>query len=314
MPAQTPGPDDRRRRQTPAAGQDRRGGGGRTSSGAARGRSEEDGRDGDRRTGPPGLDVPGSASEPVGREQAGRSPGAPPRRAKRTEAPPRPPLPEDEEPQLPTSVQREIERVLGRGAKSRDVALALSLGSQAIDEDRPDVAVEVLAWARHEAPRLAAIREALGVAYYLREEFAPALSELQAYRRLSGQHDQNHLAADCLRALGRDLDRISEVAQPLIDDDSAPDDRRAEAVIVRAAALGDAGELAAGRSVLRRFLERPRDGDEEHDLRLRYLAADLADRAGDLREAEQQLASIVAVDPDFLDVEERLDGIRQRLP
>ncbi len=314
MPAQPPRPDDGRRRQHRSMEQGRRGGGGRTSGGARRGRSDADARGGGERTGPPGLDVPGAASEPLGREQAGRSQGAPPHRAMRTEAPPRPPLPEDEEPQLPTSVQREIERVLGRGAKSRDVALALSLGSQAIDEDRPDVAVEVLAWARHEAPRIAVIREALGVAYYLREEYGPALSELQAYRRLSGQHDQNHLAADCLRALGRDLDRISEVAQPLIDDESAPDDRRAEAVIVRAAALGDAGELAAGRAVVRRFLERPRDGDEEHDLRLRYLAADLADRAGDLREAEQQLASIVAVDPGFLDVEQRLDGLRQRLP
>lgn len=312
MPAQTPRPDEGGRRQERSKDQQRRGGGS-ASEGGARGRSGKDGRGGERRTGPPGLDVPGAASEPLGREQAGRTRGAPPRRAARTEAPPRPPLPEDEEPDLPKPVQREIERVLGRGARARDIALALSLGSQAIDEDRPDVAVEVLAWARHEAPRLAVIREALGVAYYLREEYGPALSELQAYRRLSGRHDQNHLAGDCLRALGRDLDRVSEVVQPLIDDDTAPEDRRAEAVIVRAAALADAGELPAARAVVRRFLERPRDGDDEHDLRLRYQAADLAERAGDLAEAERQFTSIAAVASGFLDVDTRLDDLRQRL-
>lgn len=279
--------------------------GGQRRGGAQRASRERSG-------GPPGLDVPGAPSEPLGRERAGQRAGAPPRHDKRSEPPPRPALPDDEEPELPRAVRREVERVLGRGPRSHEVALALSVGADAIDEDRPDVAVEVLRWARHEAPRLAEVREALGVAYYLREEYGPALSELQAYRRLTGRHDQNHLAADCLRALGRDPDRISETAQPLIDDESAPDDRRAEAVIVKAAALADAEQLETARAVLRRFLERQHDGDEEHDLRVRYLAADLADRDGDLTDAERHLAAIVATQPGFLDAAERLEGVRAR--
>lgn len=300
--------DDHRDRRGAGADRDRggHGQGGQARGGAGRSSRERGGGP------PPGLDVPGAPAEPLGRERAGQRAGAPPRHDKRSEAPPRPALPDDEEPELPRGVRREIERVLGRGPRAHDVALALSVGAAAIDEDRPDVAVEVLRWARHEAPRLAEVREALGVAYYLQDEYGPALSELQAYRRLTGRHDQNHLAADCLRALGRDPDRISETAQPLIDDEDAPEDRRAEAVIVKAAALGEADQLDTARAVVRGFLERQHDGDEEHDLRVRYLAADLADRAHDLDDAERHLAAIVAAQPGFLDAAERLEGVRAR--
>ena len=318
------------RRGSTSGGGDRGGGRGRDqrSSGgnASQGRGRNDrsqGRGGssranERGTPPPkprpsGLDVPGTAGEPIGRDRAAARSGAPPRPATdRDVAPPRPDLPVDEEPQLPRAVRREIDRALGSGPRSHDIALALSIGAAAIDEDRPDVAVEVLSWARHQAPKLAPIREALGVAHYLRDEFAPALSELQAYRRISGRDDQNHLAADCLRALDRGVDRIAEVADPLIADEHAPDDRRAEAVIVRSASLAEADDVPAARAIARRFLERPRDGDEEYDLRVRYLAADLAERAGDHAAAARQLEMVVAVDPDLFDAEERLEGLRDR--
>ena len=264
--------------------------------------------DGDRRK---GVDVPGgSRGEPIGRDRARQRPDAPPRVASQRSAPTRPPLPEDEQPQLPKPVKREIERTLGSGPKARDIALALSIGSAAIDEDRIDVALQVLAWAKHEAPRISAIREAYGVALYLAEQYAGALTELQAYRRLTGQTDQNHLVADCLRALGRDLDQIAEAAEALLADESAPDDRRAEAAIVWAAALADIGDLGAARSVVRRFIERPRAEDAEHDLRVRYLAADLAEQQGDIAEAVRQLGSIVAVDDELFDARERLETLR----
>lgn len=200
--------------------------------------------------------------------------------------------------------------MLGKGRRADDVALALSIGSAAIDEDRSDVALEVLGWAKHEAPRVAAVREAYGVALYLDERFGAALTELQAYRRLTGRNDQNHLVADCLRALGRDLDLVAEAAETLLADAQAPEDRRAEAALVWAGALADDGDVGAARSVLRRFLERRRGGDAEHDLRVRYLAADLAERDHDRDELRRQLESIVAVDPGFLDAKERLDGVQ----
>ena len=265
---------------------------------------------------PSKLDVPTGAREPIGRDRAAKRRDAPPR-AKRpdadTDGPPRPALPTDEQPDIPKGVRKEIERVLGpRGSKAKDVCLALSVGSAAIEQDRPDVAVEVLGWAKHQAPRIATIREAYGVALYLQERFAAALTELQAYRRFTDRVDQNHLIADCLRALGRDLDQIAEAAEALVQDTQAPEDRRAEAAIVWAAAVADAGDLPAGRSIVRRFLERQRSGDAEHDLRARYLAADLAERDGDDDELIRQLESIVAVDNGFLDADERLDGARER--
>jgi hypothetical protein len=256
------------------------------------------------------LDVPAGAREPIGRDRARRRGDAPPRKVRTEAPPPRPELPTDEQPLLPRAVEKEIDRTLGKGSKAKDIALALSIGSAAIDEGRSDVAVEVLAWAKHEAPRISAVREAYGVALYLDEQFAAALSELQAYRRITGRIDQNHLVADCLRALDRDIDQIAAAAEALIDDEQAPEDRRAEAVIVWAAALADSGDLGGARSIVRRFLERRRSGDAEHDLRARYLAADLAERAGDRGETRRQLELIVAVDPAFLDAMERLEGQR----
>lgn len=274
---------------------------GRRGSGDGRGRRKattEGGR----------LDVPRGAREPIGKERARSRSDAPPRPKREAAAPARPPLPDDEEPDLPRAVRREIERAVGP-RRSRDVALALSIGAAAIDEERPDVALEVLAWAKHEAPRVGSIREAYGVALYLSEDWAAALTELQAYRRLTGRVDQNHLVADCLRALGRGVDRIAETAQELVEDMRAPADRRAEACIVWAAALADAGDIATGRAILRRFLEQPRDGDEDHDLRVRYLAADLAERDGARDEAVGQLELIAAAQPDYLDVADRLERL-----
>jgi tetratricopeptide (TPR) repeat protein len=192
------------------------------------------------------------------------------------------------------------------------LALALSIGSAAIEDERPDVALEVLAWAKHEAPRVAPIREAYGVALYLAERFDDALSELQAYRRLTGRPDQNHLIADCLRALGRDVDRIAETAEGLLADTDAPLERRAEAAIVWAAALADADELGPARAVLRRFLESARGGAREALVRARWFAGDLADRAGDLDDARTHLAAVVDVDPGFLDASERLRELDTR--
>lgn len=293
----------------------RRGGGQGDPRGTGRSSSSASGRrEGPRPSGDDAgggkLDVPAGAREPIGRDRAKRRGDAPPRKIRTVAPPPRPALPTDEQPLLPRAVEKEIDRTLGKGGKAKDIALALSIGSAAIDEGRTDVALEALAWAKHEAPRIAAVREAYGVALYLAEDFAAALTELQSYRRITGRIDQNHVVADCLRALGRDIDQVAAAAEVLIADEQAPEDRRAEAVIVWSAALADSGDIGGGRSILRRFLERRRSGDAEHDLRARYLAADLAERAKDVDETRRQLELIVAVDPGFLDAAERLEGVR----
>jgi hypothetical protein len=249
--------------------------------------------------------TPGARQAPAGLERARRRRDAPPRPTRQAPPPRRPDLPTGEEIRLPRAARREIERVLGKGARADDVALALSVGSDAIDVGRIDVALETLTWAKHEASRAAVVREALGVARYLDEDFAGALTELQAYRRISGRVDQNHLIADALRALGRDTDRIVEPLEELLADDRASDDRRAEAIIVWAATLADEGDLEGGRALLRRHLGRR--GAEQaaaHDLRVRVLAAELADRAGDAAEAREHRAIVARAEPELIEVAE----------
>ncbi|WP_052667408.1 tetratricopeptide repeat protein [Nitriliruptor alkaliphilus] len=252
----------------------------------------------------------GNRGRPVGAEKARRRQDAPTRRPESKPAPARPDLPVGDEPNLPKAVKKDLERTLGKGRRTDEVALALSVGSQAIDELAIDLALEYLAWAKDQAPRVAPIREAYGVARYLAEDFAGALTELQAYARISGRNDQNHVIADCHRALGRDLERIEEVARPLLDDDRAPADRRAEAGIVLAAALGDAGRVEDGIGVLGAILAERRDRDHEHHLRVRSLLADLAVRAGDRDTAARHLQVLLAADDDgTFEARERLDAL-----
>ncbi|MFA9428566.1 hypothetical protein [Egicoccus sp. AB-alg2] len=267
-----------------------------------------DSRGGEAETGR-SLGAPTGARAPIGLDRARSRAGAPPRPGREAAAPPRPELPEDEEPQLPKGVRREIDRVIGKNRRGREIALALSIGAAAIEEERLDVALPMLAWAKHEAPRIAAVREAYGVALYLEEQYPAALSELQAYKRITGKVDQNHLIADCLRALERGVDRVVDAAAALANADDAPEDRRAEAAIVWASALADSGDVGAGRAVLRKYLARIGAGRAEHVLRVRYVAAELAERDGDAAEAREQFLTIRAADPDFLDVDERLASL-----
>ena len=198
---------------------------------------------------------------------------------------------------------------MGKGRRADDVALALSIASEAIDEGRIDVARQLLAWAKHEAPRVPAVREAHGIACYLDEDYQTALSELSTYRRLTGRVDQNHIIGDCLRALGRDIDRVIELAGELVDHDQAPLDRRLEAAIVWAAAVADAGDVPAGRAVVRRTLARFPSATDDQQLRLWSLAADLAERDGDLDEAESQLRAMAGRDATAYDAGDRLRRI-----
>jgi tetratricopeptide (TPR) repeat protein len=250
----------------------------------------------------------------VGADKARRRDDAPARRpAPKVRSAPRPDLPVDDRPNLPKPVKKDLERTLGAGRRTDEVALALSVGSQAIDEGALDLALEYLAWAKDQAPRVGAIREAYGVARYLSEDYSGALTELQAYVRISGRNDQNHVIADCHRALGRDLDRIEEAARSLLDDDRAPADRRAEAAIVLAAALGDAGRAADGLEVLRPVLTARRDRDLDHHLRVRSLVADLAVQVGDQDAARRQLEVLLAADDDgTFEARERLDALDAR--
>lgn len=247
--------------------------------------------------------------QPAGIDRARRTAGAPPRPSDRGARVRKPDLPEDATFDLPRGVVGEIKRH-SRGREQRDVLVAVSMAAEALEEDDGSRALPYLQWAKEEAPRSPSIRESLGIAHYLVGDYAAALTELQTYRRLSARPDQNHLIADCLRALGRGTDRIPELVGEM--DGESPADRHTEAVIVWGSHLADRGELAAGRAVIRRRVEALDDGDldvEEHHLRLWYVAADLAERDGDTDAAVEYLERIVEQAEGFFDAEERLERL-----
>ena len=100
------------------------------------------------------------------------------------------------------------------------------------------------------------MREVLGLALYGEGRWQEALTELKAYRRISGRVDQNHVMADCLRGMGRPAEAV-----PLAEEElhgKAPNEAKAEAVIVAASALADQQRYAEALA----FLGRARTRDD----------------------------------------------------
>jgi tetratricopeptide (TPR) repeat protein len=88
-------------------------------------------------------------------------------------------------------------------------AVARRLVAAGLDED-PARAYQHAQAARRLAARVGVVRETCGIAAYRAGEWADALAELRAARRLTGKASYLPLMADCERALGR-LDRALEI-------------------------------------------------------------------------------------------------------
>jgi tetratricopeptide (TPR) repeat protein len=154
------------------------------------------------------------------------------------------------------------------------------------------------------APRSGAVREILGIALYQSERFREALRELQAYHRMTGRSDQNHLIADAHRALGAPEKALGP-AQEAIRNRSVPEEARAEAAVVGASALADLGRLDEALTLLRGFSTQERTA-RPFDLRIWYVAGDILERAGRPREAATEFRKVVRHDPSAFDAAERL--------
>jgi tetratricopeptide (TPR) repeat protein len=121
------------------------------------------------------------------------------------------------------------------------VARHLVATGELLDED-PAAALAHARFARHRASRVAVVREACGLAAYHSGEWAEALAELRASRRMGGAP---HVAvmADAERALGRP-ERALEIARSPESAD-LPRDEAMELLIVTSGARRDLGEYAA---------------------------------------------------------------------
>ena len=203
---------------------------------------------------------------------------------------------------LPRDVVEEIRRVarVGRG----DEAIAhLERAAERLERGDSGEAVSEAAKAKQLASRSAAVREVLGLGLYHAGRFREALSELQAYRRMTGRADQNHVIADCERALGRP-ERAVALAEEAVRA-RISNDVRAEAVIVAASALADMKRYDQTLALLRRVRTR-QDVAEPHVLRIWYVTTDLLARSGRREEAERTFRKIFRHDAAAFDVAERL--------
>ena len=203
---------------------------------------------------------------------------------------------------LPPDIAEELKRT-ARPA-DRDKALrALERAADLLSEGAAGEAAKEAEKAKRMAPRSSAVREILGLSYYRQGRFRDALREMQAYRRMSGRADQNHIIADCHRALGH-----AEKAIPLAEEAlSAPisDEAKAEAVVVAASALADRERYAEALGILRRFPTRP-DVGRPYDLRVWYVAGRILARAGRRAEAAREFRRVLRHDQSAFDTAEQL--------
>jgi hypothetical protein len=225
-----------------------------------------------------------------------------PERPDRPRRPDGPALPPGADPRLlPSDVRREL-RPLQDVVADR-VAGHLVAAGQLIDED-PAAAYEHAKHAKTLAGRIGAVREAVGVTAYAAGDYAAALAELKAARRITGLPDQLPLIADCERALGHP-DRALAVAA---DPDRKRLDRAAqvELSIVTAGARRDLGQPEAAVLALQ-GPDLDTDTVEDWTPRLWYAFADALLAAGRRDEAASWFAAVAAVDEEgATDAEERL--------
>ncbi len=204
-----------------------------------------------------------------------------------------PELPEDADISiLDPEVKQEL-RGLPKGL-AEIVGRHLAAAGMLIDSE-PELALEHARYARSKAARVAVVREAAGLAAYHAGEWAEALSELRAARRMS--HGTGHVAvmADCERALGRP-ERAIELAREAQVSPLSPDEA-VELRIVAAGARRDMGQLDAAVVALQGD-----DLDEKRrdpwSARLFYAYADNLEAAGRTEEAVKWFLNAAQADDD----------------
>lgn len=202
---------------------------------------------------------------------------------------------------VPADVRAELKHVARRGRADEAAELVEAVVDAYEREDFAEALGPGLK-AKEIAPRSATVRELLGLVHYRLGRWKEAQRELAAYRRLSGRHDEDHVLADCERALGRpqraleilDGMKSSEVGEEVL----------VEGLVVAAGALEDLGRHSEAVELLMRGPVRPRAIRPYH-LRLWYSLADALEKAGRRRESRPWWDMIYAEDPDFFDVAER---------
>ncbi|MDA3022371.1 MAG: hypothetical protein O2943_06880 [Actinomycetota bacterium] len=193
--------------------------------------------------------------------------------------------------QLDRSVLLEL-RTLPDGL-AEIVARHLVAADLAMADDDVELAMAHIEAARRRAGRVAAVREAAGVAAYKAGKFSEAISELRTARRMTGSNSFIPMIADCERGLGRPqkaLDLIRATSTKTLDDET-----RSELLIVGAGARADLGQLSAAIVTLQvPELTKLRPGTAR--ARLQYAYSDFLAQVGRTTEAWEWMERAAASD------------------
>jgi tetratricopeptide (TPR) repeat protein len=217
------------------------------------------------------------------------------------------------EPELPTDLP---EAQLDRPARAELRSLPESLAEKVTNhlvaaglllDDDPQRAHQHATYARSLAPRLALVREAAGLTAYRTGDYAAALAELRAVRRMTGDPSHLPVLADCERGLGRPDRALAFAKDPDIPklDPAA----RVELAIVLSGARRDRGEHDAAVVSLRGAALDSND-QQPWTPRLWYAYADALLAAGRRAEALKWFESVAAIDEDGdTDADERVQDL-----
>lgn len=193
--------------------------------------------------------------------------------------------------ELDPEVRRDLRGLSKEG--SEFVAGHLFMAGMLAEED-PALAWRHARAARSKGGRIAVVRETVGLVAYRAGEWAEAIAELRAARRMSGGPGQLPVMADCERALGHpekaiELSRSAEAAE--LDPSST-----AELTVVVAGARADMGQLDAALANLESAV---RTTDvEPYTARLFYAYADLLLQAERRDEAIEYFMKAADLDVD----------------
>ncbi|MGH9209270.1 MAG: tetratricopeptide repeat protein, partial [Acidimicrobiales bacterium] len=204
------------------------------------------------------------------------------------------------------TLDAEVRKAVGGGRAPRFEQRMRDAGA-AFRRGRHEEARRLLRPLVESAPRVAPVRELHGLALYRLGRWKAAAGELEAFRTMTGSVEQHPVLADCYRAMRR-YDDVDELWREL----SAASPGAAlvaEGRIVAAGALADQGRVRDAIRLLEPGV-RPIRRAKEHHLRVAYALADLYERAGDHPQARELFRRIASADPDFVDVEARLQSLR----
>ncbi|MDO4785183.1 MAG: hypothetical protein Q3997_08900, partial [Propionibacteriaceae bacterium] len=204
-----------------------------------------------------------------------------------------PPTPADfDEALLPSAVKAELK---GLSREVADIVGAHLVAAGELIDENPELAYRHAEAARRRAARLPVVREAAAEAAYAAGEYAVALREFRALRRMLGSVDYLAVIADCERALGRPraaLDTLREA-----DPATLSANQRIEALIVEAGARSDLGQQGEAIRLLENAI-RTAKGPRLALGRLRFAYAELLVAAGHAASAKEWLRAVANFDPD----------------